>query len=47
MVMDVLKVYRVEAAWDRSDSKLSESKCDEVRLCCRELLRVIDTKSVS
>ena len=38
MVMDLLKVYGVEAAWDRSDSKLSESKCGEVGLCCRELL---------
>jgi hypothetical protein len=46
MVMDLLKVYGVEAAWDRSDSKLSESKRGEVGLCCRELLWVSDAEFV-
>ena len=46
MVMDLLKVYGVEAAWDRSDSKLSESKRCEVGLCCRELLWVSDAEFV-
>jgi hypothetical protein len=44
--MDLLKVYGVEAAWDRSDSKLSESKRGEVGLCCRELLRFSDAEFV-
>jgi len=46
MVMDLLKVYGVEATWDRGDSKLCESKGGEVGLCCRELLRVGDAKFV-
>ncbi len=46
VVMDFLKVYGVEAARDRSDSKLNESKCGEVGLGCRELLRVIEAEFV-
>jgi hypothetical protein len=44
--MDFLKVYGVEAASYRSSSKLGESTCCEVGLCCRKLLGVSDAKVV-
>ena len=46
MVMDFLKVYGVEATSYRSGSQFCESKCGEVGLGCRELLRVNDAEFV-
>jgi hypothetical protein len=44
VAMDLLKVYGVEAASYRSSSKLGESKCCEVGLCCCKLLGVSDAE---